>query len=161
MLVLNVPGLAWGCINIKSTQGDVIGQLQINQTVPATRTAKKLLGLIATTTTTKHTHFFVVHFFAVVLHDYNVNFLVTRSTEEISHVFPLALFSLPLIFTTCVCLSIHLQMDGISYRVLSLFLCFSKGQEVNVTINVGLHVLDGCTGGHVIIKFSRFLRLKD
>ena len=41
MLVLNVPGLAWGCINIKSTQGDVIGQLQINQTVPATRTAKK------------------------------------------------------------------------------------------------------------------------
>ena len=52
-------------------------------------------------------------------------------------------------------------MDGISYRVLSLFLCFSKGQEVNVTINVGLHVLDGCTGGHVIIKFSRFLSLKD
>ena len=160
MLVLNVPGLAWGCINIKSTKGDVIGQLQINQTVPATRTAKKLLGLIATTKT-KHAHFFVVHFFAIVLHDYNVNFLVTRSMEEISHVSPLALFSLPLIFTTCVCLSIHRQMDGISYRVLSLFLCFSKGQEVNVTINVGLHVLDGCTGGHVIIKFSRFLRLKD
>ena len=111
MLVLNVPGLAWGCINIKSTQGDVIGQLQINQTVPATRTAKKLLGLIATTTTTKHTHFFVVHFFAVVLHDYNVNFLVTRSMEEISHVFPFALFSLPLIFTN-LCLFINSSSDG-------------------------------------------------
>ena len=90
-----------------------------------------------------------------------MNFLVTLSMEEISHVFLFSFFSLPLIFSTCVCLSIHLQMDGISYRVLSLFLCFSKGQDVNVTVDVGLHVVDGCTGGHVSIKFSRFLRLKD
>ena len=81
--------------------------------------------------------------------------------EEISHGFPFALFSLPLIFTTCVCLSIHLQMDGISHRVLSLFLCFSKGQEVNVTVDFGLHGVDGRTGGHVIINFSGFLTLKD
>ena len=76
-----------------------------------------------------HTHFFAVHFFAVVLHDNNVNFLVTRSMEEISHGFPFALFSLPLIFTTCVCLLIHLQMDGISYRVLSLFYVLVKGKK--------------------------------
>ena len=111
MLVLNVPGLAWGCTNIKSTQGDVIGQLQINQTVPATRTAKKLLGLIATTTTTKHTHFFVVHFFAVVLHDYNVNFLVTRSMEEISHVFPLGFVFIAAHFHH-LCLFINSSSDG-------------------------------------------------
>ena len=47
-------------------------------------------------------HTFFVHFFAVVLHDYNwtsTNFLVTRFMEEMSYVFSLTFFSLPLIFT--------------------------------------------------------------
>ena len=46
-------------------------------------------------------HFFV-HFFAVVLHDFNVKLpetrLVTRSLEEMSSVFLFTFFSLPLIF---------------------------------------------------------------
>ena len=42
---------------------------------------------------TKHTFF--LHFFAVVLHDYNVNFLVTRFMEEMSYVFLSAFFLKP------------------------------------------------------------------
>ena len=45
---------------------------------------------------------FLVHFFAVVLHDFNVKLpetrLVIRSLEEMSYVFLFTVFSLPLIF---------------------------------------------------------------
>ena len=46
-------------------------------------------------------HFFV-HFFPVVLHDYNVKLpetLVTRFMKEMSYVFSFTFFSLPLIIT--------------------------------------------------------------
>ena len=42
--------------------------------------------------------------------------------------FLLAFFSLLLVFTTCVCLSIHLNMDGLTE---------SRVQAVNVTFDIG------------------------
>ena len=49
-------------------------------------------------------HTFLVHFFAVVLHEYNVklpetSLIVTLSLDEMSYVFSFTFFSLPLIFT--------------------------------------------------------------
>ena len=40
-------------------------------------------------------------------------------------------------------LSIHLHMDGITNRVLSLFQCFRKVQVLNVSFDIGLHVGGG------------------
>ena len=60
------------------------------------------------------------------------------------------------------CLFINSSSDG--WHILQgiiIILCFSKGQEVNVTVDFGLHGVDGRTGGHVIINFSGFLTLKD
>ena len=47
-------------------------------------------------------HTFFVHFFLVVLHDYNVKLpetLVARFMKEMPYVFSFTFFSLPLIFT--------------------------------------------------------------
>ena len=40
-------------------------------------------------------------------------------------------------------LSIHLHMDGITNRVLSLFQCFRKVQVLNVSFDISLHVGGG------------------
>ena len=57
---------------------------------------------------------FLVHFFAVVLHDFNVKLpetrLVTLSLEEMSYVFLFTFFSLPLILTL-----VFFQQKNISF----------------------------------------------
>ena len=62
------------------------------------------IGLISKKPTLHVQYAFLVHFFAVVLHDCSVkfpcrNFLVTRFMEGMSDVFLFTLFSLSLIFT--------------------------------------------------------------
>ena len=62
------------------------------------------IGLISKKATLHVQHTFFVHFFAVVLHDYNVkvqetSWLVTRFMDEIAYVFLFTFFSLPLILT--------------------------------------------------------------
>ena len=67
--------------------------------------------------------------FAVVLHDFNVKLpSYTFYGGNVVCVPVNFLFSLPLVFTTCVCLSIHLDMDGITD---------SKVQVVNETFGIG------------------------
>ena len=65
------------------------------------------IGLISKKVTLHVQHTFFVHFFAVVLHDYNVklpetsrNFQVSRFTEEITYVFLSTFCSLLLILTS-------------------------------------------------------------
>ena len=63
---------------------------------------KTTIGLISKKATLHVQHTFFVHFFAVVLHDYNVKLSETswlRFMEEMSYVFLFIFFSLPLIFT--------------------------------------------------------------
>ena len=63
---------------------------------------KATIGLISKRATLHVQHTFFVHFFAVVLHDYNVKLSETswlRFMEEMSYVFLFIFFSLPLIFT--------------------------------------------------------------
>ena len=65
---------------------------------------KTKIGLISKKATLHVEHTFFVHFFAVVLHDYNVKLaetsLVTRFMEEMSYVFLFNfVFHCPLIFT--------------------------------------------------------------
>ena len=63
------------------------------------------IGLISKKATLHVQHTFFVHFFAVVLHDYNVklpetSWLVTRFMEEITYVFLSTFCSLLLILTS-------------------------------------------------------------
>ena len=53
---------------------------------------KITIGLISKKAALHVQHTFFVHFFAVVLHDYNVKLLVTRFMKEISYVFPFTFF---------------------------------------------------------------------
>ena len=46
---------------------------------------KTTIGLISIKTTLHVQHTFFVHFFAIVLHDHNVNFLVARFMEKMSY----------------------------------------------------------------------------
>ena len=81
-------------------------------------------------------HTFFVHFFAVVLHDYNVTLsetswlqLVSRFMEEVSYVSSLfTFFLLALIFT------LHLVAASISYFLpaATKFSCYSSN-EINVS----------------------------
>ena len=51
------------------------------------KSGKKLIGLISKNKTTlRHGAHFFVHFFAIVLHDYNVTLPVTRFMEEMCYV---------------------------------------------------------------------------
>ena len=59
------------------------------------KNGEKTIGLISKKATLHVQHTFFVHFFAVVLHDYNVK-LPETSLKEMSHAF---LFTLPLMFT--------------------------------------------------------------
>ena len=61
---------------------------------------KTTIGLIRKKATLHAQHACFVHFFTVVLHDYNVKLpQVTRFSEEMSYMFSFTYFSLPLIFT--------------------------------------------------------------
>ena len=63
------------------------------------------------------------------MHDFNVKFPTDRFCGgNVVRVPVNFLFSLPLVFTTCVCLSIHPHMDGKTD---------SKVQVVNVTFDIG------------------------
>ena len=57
---------------------------------------KTTIGLISKTATLHVQHTYIVHFFAVALHDFIVklprNFLVTRFMEEMSYVFLFTFF---------------------------------------------------------------------
>ena len=64
---------------------------------------KTTIGLISKKATLHVQHTFFVHFFAVVLHDYNVklpetSWLLVLYMEEMSYVFLFIFFTLPLIF---------------------------------------------------------------
>ena len=61
------------------------------------KNGEKTIGLISKKATLHVQHTFFVHFFAVVLHDYNVK-LPETSLEKMSHAFLFTFFSL-LIFT--------------------------------------------------------------
>ena len=66
------------------------------------KNGEKTIGLISKKATLHVQHTFFVHFFAVVLHEYNVKLSETswlRFMEEMSYVFLFIFFSLPLIFT--------------------------------------------------------------
>ena len=65
---------------------------------------------------------FFVHFFTVVLHDYNVklrNFLGTRFFKEMLNVFLFTFFSLPLIFTL-----VAASISPFSHRRFKIFMFF-------------------------------------
>lgn len=104
----------------------------------ATRTAKKSIGLISRK---KSLH--VQHTFCSFLPSY------TFYGGNVAYVFLFAFFFTTAYFHTCVCLSIHFHVDGITDRVLWLILCFSKVQVVNVTFNIILHVGVGRTNGRL------------
>ena len=59
---------------------------------------KTTIGLISKKATLHVQHTFFVHFFVAVLHDYNVT-LPETFIEEMSYVFLVTFFSMPLIFT--------------------------------------------------------------
>ena len=90
------------------------------------------------------------------MHDFNVKLpSYTFYGGNVVCVLVSFLFSLPLVFTTCVCLSNHPHKDGITD---------SKVQVVHETFHIGYHVganrrTDRRTNGHVIIKFSPIHRL--
>ena len=124
----------------------------------ALRTAKKKkINKSSKQRTTLHLqHSFFGRSFAVVLHDFNMKLpSYTFYGGNVVCVPVSFLFSLPLVFTSCVCLSNHLHMDGKTD---------SKVQVVHETFDIGYHVgadrsTDRRTNGHVITKFSRIHRL--
>ena len=120
----------------------------------ATRTAKKkLLGLVATTTKKPtHTFFcctFLCRCFARLQREFSG---YTFCGENFAWV-PVRFVFIAAHFHH-LCLFINSSSDGSHIlQGIIIILCFSKGQEVNVTVDFGLHGVDERTGGHVIIIF--------
>ena len=63
---------------------------------------KTTIGIISKETTLHVQHTFFVHFFAVVLHDYNAKLPETFFMEEMSYVFSFSFFSLSSFSSFCI-----------------------------------------------------------
>ena len=80
-------------------------------------TLTSTIGLISKKKNFISAALFFVHFFAVVLHDYNVKLPVTRFMEEMLYVFRFTFFSPPLIFSLVAASISHFPTAAIKFHV--------------------------------------------